>query len=151
MNSYARLAAAFIIYMVSMVISLVAIPSILSQGYVVAYFRPYQLMAFADILVILGFLIAYLIAGAKTLLYVAVLALAALIPINYLDIYTRISQGVRITILPLLIRIDGPSGPSLSIDLGQVSALVLVAMLLRGAVKRGSPSEASRASQGVGG
>jgi len=135
MNIYTKLVTAFIIYMISMVVSLIAIPSILSQGYVVGYVRPYQLMAFADIVVILGFLIAYLISGVKTLLYVALLALSALIPISYLDVYTRMAQGVRISILPLFIRIEGPSGPSLSIDLAQVAMLALAIILVRNSIK----------------
>jgi len=92
MNSIAKIILAFLLYIISMVVSLITLPAIFTQSHVLAYIRPYQLMAFADILIILSFLLIYLITNAKTPLYVVELALAALIPINYLDIYTRTLQ-----------------------------------------------------------
>jgi hypothetical protein len=118
-----------------MIIFLTALPAIFTQSYVLAYIRPYQLMAFANILIILTFIIIYLLTSMKTMLYATELALAALIPINYLDIYTRISQGVNITLLPLFTRINGPSGPSLALDLGQVAAIALAILLIRNTTK----------------
>ncbi|MEM4970658.1 MAG: hypothetical protein QXE01_05340 [Sulfolobales archaeon] len=136
MNSIARIILAFLLYMISMIISLIALPSIFTQSYILAYIRPYQLMAFADLLIALSFLLIYLITNARTPLYVTELALAALIPINYLDIYTRMVQGVHIALLPLFIRIEGPSGSSLALDLGQISILVLAILYIRNAMGR---------------
>jgi hypothetical protein len=135
MPSLARIFIAFILYMATMIIFLTALPAIFTQSYVLAYIRPYQLMAFANILIILTFIIIYLLTSMKTMLYATELALAALIPINYLDIYTRISQGVNITLLPLFTRINGPSGPSLALDLGQVAAIALAILLIRNTTK----------------
>lgn len=136
MNSIARIIVAFLLYIVSMIISLIALPSIFTQSYVLAYIRPYQLMAFADLLIALSFLLIYLITNAKTPLYVTELALAALIPINYLDIYTRMLQGVHIAVLPLFIRIEGSSGSSLSLDLGQISIIVLAILYIKNIIGR---------------
>ncbi|MDT7889740.1 MAG: hypothetical protein RQ885_12325 [Desulfurococcales archaeon] len=135
MPSLARIFIAFILYIATMIIFLTALPAIFTQSYVLAYIRPYQLMAFANILIILTFIIIYLLTSMKTMLYATELALAALIPINYLDIYTRISQGVNITLLPLFTRINGPSGPSLALDLGQVAAIALAILLIRNTTK----------------
>lgn len=138
MNSIARIILAFLLYIISMVVSLITLPAIFTQSYVLAYIRPYQLMAFADILIILSFLLIYLITNAKTPLYVAELALAALIPINYLDIYTRTLQGVHIAVLPLFIKIEGLSGSSLALDLGQISILALAILYIKNIIGRKS-------------
>jgi hypothetical protein len=121
-----------------MVVSLITLPAIFTQSHVLAYIRPYQLMAFADILIILSFLLIYLITNAKTPLYVAELALAALIPINYLDIYTRTLQGVHIAVLPFFIKIEGLSGSSLALDLGQISILALAILYIKNIIGRKS-------------
>jgi hypothetical protein len=121
-----------------MVVSLITLPAIFTQSHVLAYIRPYQLMAFADILIILSFLLIYLITNAKTPLYVVELALAALIPINYLDIYTRTLQGVHIAVLPLFIKIEGLSGSSLALDLGQISILALAILYIKNIIGRKS-------------
>lgn len=138
MNSIARIILAFLLYIISMVVSLITLPAIFTQSYVLAYIRPYQLMAFADILIILSFLLIYLITNAKTPLYVAELALAALIPINYLDIYTRTLQGVHIAVLPFFIKIEGLSGSSLALDLGQISILALAILYIKNIIGRKS-------------
>ena len=138
MNSIARIILAFLLYIISMVVSLITLPAIFTQSYVLAYIRPYQLMAFADILIILSFLLIYLITNAKTPLYVVELALAALIPINYLDIYTRTLQGVHIAVLPLFIKIEGLSGSSLALDLGQISILALAILYIKNIIGRKS-------------
>ncbi|MFZ8823146.1 MAG: hypothetical protein ACO2O0_03210 [Desulfurococcales archaeon] len=138
MNSIARIILAFLLYMISMVVSLITLPAIFTQSHVLAYIRPYQLMAFADILIILSFLLIYLITNAKTPLYVVELALAALIPINYLDIYTRTLQGVHIAVLPLFIKIEGLSGSSLALDLGQISILALAILYIKNIIGRKS-------------
>jgi hypothetical protein len=121
-----------------MVVSLITLPAIFTQSHVLAYIRPYQLMAFADILIILSFLLIYLITNAKTPLYVVELALAALIPINYLDIYTRTLQGVHIAVLPFFIKIEGLSGSSLALDLGQISILALAILYIKNIIGRKS-------------
>jgi hypothetical protein len=121
-----------------MVVSLITLPAIFTQSHVLAYIRPYQLMAFADILIILSFLLIYLITNAKTPLYVVELALAALIPINYLDIYTRTLQGVHIAVLPFFIKIEGLSGSSLALDLGQISILALAILYVKNIIGRKS-------------
>jgi hypothetical protein len=138
MNSIARIILAFLLYIISMVVSLITLPAIFTQSYVLAYIRPYQLMAFADILIILSFLLIYLITNAKTPLYVVELALAALIPINYLDIYTRTLQGVHIAVLPFFIKIEGLSGSSLALDLGQISILALAILYVKNIIGRKS-------------
>jgi hypothetical protein len=138
MNSIARIILAFLLYIISMVVSLITLPAIFTQSYVLAYIRPYQLMAFADILIILSFLLIYLITNAKTPLYVVELALAALIPINYLDIYTRTLQGVHIAVLPFFIKIEGLSGSSLALDLGQISILALAILYIKNIIGRKS-------------
>lgn len=138
MNSIARIILAFLLYIISMVVSLITLPAIFTQSYVLAYIRPYQLMAFADILIILSFLLIYLITNAKTPLYVVKLALAALIPINYLDIYTRTLQGVHIAVLPFFIKIEGLSGSSLALDLGQISILALAILYIKNIIVRKS-------------
>jgi hypothetical protein len=138
MNSIARIILAFLLYIISMVVSLITLPAIFTQSYVLAYIRPYQLMAFADILIILSFLLIYLITNAKTPLYVVKLALAALIPINYLDIYTRTLQGVHIAVLPFFIKIEGLSGSSLALDLGQISILALAILYIKNIIGRKS-------------
>ena len=138
MNSIARIILAFLLYIISMVVSLITLPAIFTQSHVLAYIRPYQLMAFADILIILSFLLIYLITNAKTPLYVVELALAALIPINYLDIYTRTLQGVHIAVLPLFIKIEGLSGSSLALDLGQISILALAILYIKNIIGRKS-------------
>lgn len=138
MNSIARIILAFLLYIISMVVSLITLPAIFTQSHVLAYIRPYQLMAFADILIILSFLLIYLITNAKTPLYVAELALAALIPINYLDIYTRTLQGVHIAVLPFFIKIEGLSGSSLALDLGQISILALAILYIKNIIGRKS-------------
>lgn len=138
MNSIARIILAFLLYIISMVVSLITLPAIFTQSYVLAYIRPYQLMAFADILIILSFLLIYLITNAKTPLYVVELALAALIPINYLDIYTRTLQGVHIAVLPFFIKIEGLSGSSLALDLGQISILALAILYMKNIIGRKS-------------
>jgi predicted neutral ceramidase superfamily lipid hydrolase len=121
-----------------MVVSLITLRAIFTQSYDLAYIRPYQLMAFADILIILSFLLIYLITNAKTPLYVVELALAALIPINYLDIYTRTLQGVHIAVLPFFIKIEGLSGSSLALDLGQISILALAILYMKNIIGRKS-------------
>lgn len=138
MNSIARIILAFLLYIISMVVSLITLPAIFTQSHVLAYIRPYQLMAFADILIILSFLLIYLITNAKTPLYVVELALAALIPINYLDIYTRTLQGVHIAVLPFFIKIEGLSGSSLALDLGQISILALAILYVKNIIGRKS-------------
>jgi hypothetical protein len=138
MNSIARIILAFLLYIISMVVSLITLPAIFTQSHVLAYIRPYQLMAFADILIILSFLLIYLITNAKTPLYVVELALAALIPINYLDIYTRTLQGVHIAVLPFFIKIEGLSGSSLALDLGQISILALAILYIKNIIGRKS-------------
>lgn len=138
MNSIARIILAFLLYIISMVVSLITLPAIFTQSYVLAYIRPYQLMAFANILITLSFLLIYLITNAKTPLYVAELALAALIPINYLDIYTRTLQGVHIAVLPFFIKIEGLSGSSLALDLGQISILALAILYIKNIIGRKS-------------
>jgi hypothetical protein len=138
MNSIARIILAFLLYVISMVVSLITLPAIFTQSHVLAYIRPYQLMAFADILIILSFLLIYLITNAKTPLYVVELALAALIPINYLDIYTRTLQGVHIAVLPFFIKIEGLSGSSLALDLGQISILALAILYIKNIIGRKS-------------
>lgn len=131
MNSYARIIISFLIYMVSMFLLLIAIPTLFSHNNITVYIRPYQLMAFSDFMVLLIFLIVYLIASARIAYYVIQIAIAMMIPINYLDIASRISQGVSISIMPLLIRIEGPSGSSISPDLGQIALIVLIAMNIK--------------------
>jgi len=138
MNSIARIILAFLLYIISMVVSLITLPAMFTQSHVLAYIRPYQLMAFADILIILSFLLIYLITNAKTPLYVVELALAALIPINYLDIYTRTLQGVHIAVLPFFIKIEGLSGSSLALDLGQISILALAILYIKNIIGRKS-------------
>jgi hypothetical protein len=66
------------------------------------------------------------------------LALAALIPINYLDIYTRTLQGVHIAVLPFFIKIEGLSGSSLALDLGQISILALAILYMKNIIGRKS-------------
>ena len=88
-------------------------------------------MAFSDFMVLLIFLVVYLIASARIAYYVIQIAIAMMIPINYLDIASRISQGVSISIMPLLIRIEGPSGSSISPDLGQIALVILIAMNIK--------------------
>jgi len=131
LSSYARIVVSFLIYIVSMFILLIAIPTLFSHNYIAVYIRPYQLMAFSDFMVLLIFLVVYLIASARIAYYVIQIAIAMMIPINYLDIASRISQGVSISIMPLLIRIEGPSGSSISPDLGQIALVILIAMNIK--------------------
>lgn len=131
MNSYARIIISFLIYIVSMFILLFAIPTIFSHNNIVVYIRPYQLMAFSDFMVLLIFLVVYLLSSARIMYYVIQIAIAMMIPINYLDIASRISQGVSISIMPLIIRIEGPSGSSISPDLGQIALIILIAMNIK--------------------
>lgn len=138
MNSLSRIIAAFSIYIVSMYIAIIIIPSAL-LGSALLYMRPFQLVASSNIVILILFVIAYLALGSKILSYTTQISLASLAITYYLDIAYRINQGVRISIYPLFTLISDSQGSSLSIDLAQISLLALLLINLRNKIRRKSP------------
>lgn len=141
MNDLSRLVTAFLIYMVSVYIALMAMPSIL-LGTPSSYIRPFQLMVFSNIAILMLYTIVYLALGGKMLSYIIRISLASLAITYYLDIAYRVSQGVRIHIYPLLTAISDPAGSSISIDLGQISIIALALIHIKNKINRRSHKEA---------
>lgn len=130
MNSLSRIITAFLIYMVSIYITITIIPSLL-LGTPSQYIRPFQLVVFSNILILVIYIVAYLALGGKMLSYIVQISLASLAITYYLDIFYRINQGVRIDIHPLFTTISDPTGSSTSIDLGQISIIALALIYIK--------------------
>jgi hypothetical protein len=135
LNSLSRIIIAFLIYMISMYMAIMIIPPALGSSPAL-YIRPYQLMVFSNIAILILFTIAYLALGSKLLNYTIQIALASLAITYYLDIAYRISQGIEIIIYPLFTLIKDSQGSSLSIDLAQISIIALVLINIRDKIRR---------------
>lgn len=105
--------------------------------------RGLDILGFSNILIILLTASAYLVVEREIVFHLLEFSLAGMIVINYLDLYSRILAGVDLQLFPLLVVIRGPSGSSASLDLGQVSAIALIAVNLRRyLMQKGSPPAA---------
>lgn len=124
MNSVSRIVTAFLIYMISIYIAITIIPLLL-LGTPSQYIRPFQLVVFSNILILIVYVVTYLALGGRLLSYILQISLASLAVTYYLDVFYRINQGVRIYIHPFFNTIVDPTGSSISIDLGQLSILAL--------------------------
>lgn len=142
MNNLSRIIIAFLIYMTSMYMAIVIIPSALSSTPTL-YIRPYQLMVFSNIAILILFSIAYLALGSELLSYTIQIALASLAITYYLDIAYRISQGTEIIIYPLFTLIKDSQGSSLSIDLAQISIIALALIHLKDKIRGKSLDQSS--------